>query len=709
MTIKLHTTLSSIRHAHRTDRYTTRTLIVRRGDSFPLVASGTVWTVTLVRPRLYKTSTPFEYSLGYSFKLPGDSLRERWTISQAPGSDRVDIYIPPDAKVGLYTLSDGESTIMLVVLFNPFCAQDLVYLPDRESVEEHVMNDIGFIWRGTHNSITSTQWNYSQFRTVVLLSALHLLDPLSIQERSDPIAVSRHLSAVVNASDADNGVLVGNWSGEYANGVAPTAWTGSADILSRYWTTNTPVRYAQCWVFAGVLTSILRSLGIPATSVSNFSSAHESTRPYNRIVEHFYSANGKPQPNRHLGSIWNFHVWNHAWMKRPDLNKLAASRGLAYDGWQVVDATPQEQSMGLFRLGPAPLQAIKHGFEEPFDCDFVISEVNADVVHFWDDGTGRYHAVQSFPRSVGRAISIKTPGSNARMDITSWYKFPEGSVEERKTFENRPSEYSLVGLDKQLDVAFELSADTQVKIGAEIKLDINMRNQITQSRQVLVHARSVVVDYTGRELETLWQQIKNVKVDPGAFNSANFFIRPAEYLHTLAKGAQAVMFDAAAYIQESRQPWSNEHVVRLARDDMLSIRVPPRVTLGQSAQAEVIVTNHTDLILSGCKLRIEGTGLTTVQEEQLQTISANSTKSHSFRFTPSEIGERSLVITLDSNELDDVVANAIVTVLQPSTRPDLDATRWDGADDTNIDGVINTSTAASASTSEPSKSRRCCC
>lgn len=33
----------------------------------------------------------------------------------------------------------------------------------------------------------------------------------------------------------------------------------------------------------------------------------------------------------------NFHVWNEAWMARPDL-------GPKYGGWQVIDATPQELS-----------------------------------------------------------------------------------------------------------------------------------------------------------------------------------------------------------------------------------------------------------------------------------------------------------------------------------------------------------------------------
>ena len=50
----------------------------------------------------------------------------------------------------------------------------------------------------------------------------------------------------------------------------------------------------------------------------------------------------------------NFHVWNEAWMKRVDLPD-------GYDGWQAVDATPQEVSLGLYQTGPAPLTAIRKG------------------------------------------------------------------------------------------------------------------------------------------------------------------------------------------------------------------------------------------------------------------------------------------------------------------------------------------------------------
>lgn len=66
----------------------------------------------------------------------------------------------------------------------------------------------------------------------------------------------------------------------------------------------------------------------------------------------------------------NFHVWNEAWMRRPDLPQ-------GFDGWQALDATPQEESEhgGGFKLGPAPVKAIKEGNSVPYDTNFVIAEV----------------------------------------------------------------------------------------------------------------------------------------------------------------------------------------------------------------------------------------------------------------------------------------------------------------------------------------------
>ena len=61
---------------------------------------------------------------------------------------------------------------------------------------------------------------------------------------------------LVQANDSDDqGVLTGNWSGDYDTGVKPWQWTGSVAIFKKYLESGEPVHYGQCWVFSGITTS----------------------------------------------------------------------------------------------------------------------------------------------------------------------------------------------------------------------------------------------------------------------------------------------------------------------------------------------------------------------------------------------------------------------------------------------------------------------
>lgn len=390
MAIDIQPTLSAVRTAHHTTKYKTADLVVRRGQSVRLTTDATPLSASLVPVRSAR-----RLSGSYSVRVTTSSTDQGWTLLPVDGeSAQVDLYIPVTAKVGRYRLRDlsdrRSRPVSLVVLFNPYSSEDTVHLDDPDARREYVQAEAGRRWCGGSNSFSGMAWTYAQFRTKVLLSAIDLLDRIPTNKRHDPVHVTRELSALLNSSDADSGVVTGNWSGDYAEGFAPTAWTGSLDILTSYWDSGSrPVRYGQCWVFAGVFTSVCRALGIPCMPISNFSSAHEN-KPYNRLVELYYDVEGKPIPRRARGSTWNFHVWNMVWMKRDYLAQAQQDHGLNYDGWQVVDGTPQETSGGLHQLGPCPVEAVKNGFNVDFDADFVISEVNADMAYHVQRGATRW-------------------------------------------------------------------------------------------------------------------------------------------------------------------------------------------------------------------------------------------------------------------------------------------------------------------------------
>ena len=79
-------------------------------------------------------------------------------------------------------------------------------------------------------------------------------------------------------------------------------------------------------------------MGIPSRPVTNFYSGQDFNEDLK--IRRKYDKNGKGSWIDDE-SIWNFHVWTEVWLARNDL-KVST-----YDGWQVIDATPQEKSEGI--------------------------------------------------------------------------------------------------------------------------------------------------------------------------------------------------------------------------------------------------------------------------------------------------------------------------------------------------------------------------
>ena len=64
----------------------------------------------------------------------------------------------------------------------------------------------------------------------------------------------------------------------------------------------------------------MRAIGIPARSITNFNSAHDTE--YNMTIDKFIDENGDESDKiSSYDSIWNFHVWSEGYFRRPDLPK----------------------------------------------------------------------------------------------------------------------------------------------------------------------------------------------------------------------------------------------------------------------------------------------------------------------------------------------------------------------------------------------------
>ena len=179
----------------------------------------------------------------------------------------------------------------MVVLFNAWSTSDPVYMRDDHERYEYVVNHRGMLYIG---DLRGTPWNLALYRPDCLRATLFLLENLSnltFEQKRDPIQVAREMSALVNIQD-ESGVLVGRWDGIYDDGKSPSFWRGSGEILQQYYQSRgQPVKYGQCWVFSGVLLTVLRILGIPSRSVTNFNSAHDTNR--NRTIDQYYDENNR--------------------------------------------------------------------------------------------------------------------------------------------------------------------------------------------------------------------------------------------------------------------------------------------------------------------------------------------------------------------------------------------------------------------------------
>jgi transglutaminase 1 len=154
-----------------------------------------------------------------------------------------------------------------------------------------------------------------QFHDIVLPAIMFLMEKtlFDYNVSADPVKVVRAISAMANSKD-DDGLLVLNWRSTHSDEIHPWQWTSTVPILEQYLHSNgQPVKYAQCWVFAAVTTTLCRALGIPARTVTNYASAYDIDDSL--TVDKFFSKTGEPISVTR-DSIWHYHAWTDCWMAR---------------------------------------------------------------------------------------------------------------------------------------------------------------------------------------------------------------------------------------------------------------------------------------------------------------------------------------------------------------------------------------------------------
>ncbi|KAH1024363.1 hypothetical protein HUJ05_003856 [Dendroctonus ponderosae] len=680
---------------HRTSKYEPMRrdyfaqLVVRRGQHFKL-------NITLSRPYdeqkdgisfIFVVEDEPKPSHGNGTMVAIPLLRKpdrhlRWNVvlhSSDGNVITVNVLTPPDTIVAKWKM-DVDTRILnggsycyswdtnIYILFNPWSKTDQVFMKSEEWREESVMNDVGIVYRGTYNRIKPVVWKYDQFEKDILdcsLYLVHVVGKVKSHYRSDPVKIARALAAAINSSD-DEGAVQGNWDTNHSGGTAPTKWIGSKEILQKYYKTKKPVKYGQCWVFSGVLTTG-KALGIPARTITNYSSAHDTESSL--TVDYYIDEKGSIIESS--DSIWNFHVWNEVWMTRPDL-------GREYSGWQAIDATPQEMSEDIYRCGPSAVVAVKEGeVLRPYDTSFLFAEVNADKI-FWRVNliNGRVQPIKLLRKDtygIGKLILTKAPGLLEKEDITSNYKHFEKSPEERSTMLKalRQSEsiFSRYYLNEDFnDIYFHMNLLDQAKIGEPFDVSLTMRNRsMTKNHPVSVILRVDAVTYQGKFVAAVKSEHFKVNVKPESTHEVKLTVTYEEYSR-IKVDQSAFNISCLASIEETKFEYYAQDDFRVRKPD---IKIVLRETAVETVPitADLWVENPLPVPLRKGEFTIEAPGLERKIKLKVKTVGPGEKAAGEFSFTPPTSGVFTVAAKFVSREMDDVDGHLEILVEPKKEQP----------------------------------------
>ncbi|CAL4102899.1 unnamed protein product, partial [Meganyctiphanes norvegica] len=613
---------------------------------------------------------------------------DKWDVKieqESTGKDLIlRVFAPASVPVGRWSLkiktglqdhsvtksmSEYTADNEAYILFNPFCKEDLVYMEDETDREEYVMNANGKVFMLKR----AKPWAFGQFEDVVLPVAVYILDLCRITdaERGNPIPVVRAITAGANHLDND-GILEGNWTGEYSGGVAPRKWISSVSIIEKYVQNGfRPVKYGQCWVFSAIVTTICRALGIPCRSVTNYVSAHDTNKSL--TLDKFFTKEGvelEEGPDGSYDSVWNFHVWNDVWMARPDLPN-------GYGGWQAIDGTPQEKSDDLSQCGPASLEAIRQGdIGLGFDGGFIFSEVNADVINWIEDedSPSGWKSTKTMKYHVGRKILTKKPGKDDDWEdtenIIDQYKNKEHTAAERLAIHNairgiKPAPYFDVGkVECKEDVSFDLTDIDKIQIGDNCVVKLNVKNNSNEPRSIMASLTTKSVYYTGVNHEMIKKIDGKFVLQPQETKEIVLDVKHAEYWNKLVEGCMVKMY-MICHIEETGQTFVDEDDFVIEKPK-LEIKVSEELKVGEVCQAVLTFKNPLNMPLTNCEVTVVGPGLMKDQHIKIaEPVPAEGVFSHQIQIKPCIPGEkRKIIAEFDARELFDIIGSKSVTAIE---------------------------------------------
>jgi len=614
----------------------------------------------------------------------------------------VEVSIPASCPVGMWrcvveTSSKEDTSARLqyrcaediYVIFNPFAKEDAVYMADEDRRQEFVMKDSGKIYTGGYRNVRGRPWIYGQFDDCVISAACVLLEMsgLSHAERGNPVKVIKALTSMIksspNKSDGEAiGLMEPRYDDNYSGGNSPHLWTGSVQIIEEFLRLGaSPVKYGQCWVMTGLMTTLCRALGLPARPVTAFVSAVDAqdTLTVDRFIDRYGDIQEQGPCSGQKDCVWSFRTWCDVWMQRADLLP-------EYSGWQALDPSRSfrdDRDIVKGPCGPCPVEALRRGdIGQRDDVDVFFSSMNAYVRYFYEDeesGWG-YSPFRQFKYPVSRYVISKSVG---RLDekgdddcdnLTSTYR-DELSTDEDKfstfnscrglkdypSFEYQAAAHNWMEFDpnetddRKFDVKFSLETPERVMIGQSFTIPVMVTNNSQEARTMQTSICTRSMYYTSSLGAYLKRSSTQMTLEPEEVQTISLTLNPEDYEDKLL-GMSYVKVTVTGFVQETGQSYVDELDFRFNKP-WIKIETSD-MKVGEESEADLRFTNPLDVLLTDCFLTFEVSG-----SVRPRTIRINRdirpreafTLTHSF--IPRCAGERHVVACFASRQLSDVVGH----------------------------------------------------
>ncbi|XP_066055349.1 protein 4.2-like isoform X3 [Chamaea fasciata] len=550
---------------------------------------------------------------------------------------------------------------------------DDVFLANEVQRQEYILNQDGIIYQGTENAILAQPWDFNQFEEnmvdicfILLALGEHFQREKDLAQRKNPVHVCRAVAAMLNCNEFRN--LTEYDPGQHYNGTPPSKWLGSSPILQQWIASKfQPVRYGRCWVFAAVLCSVLRCLGIPTRVVTGFTWAHNTKSSLS--VDEYYDEDGTLLAQDKSARVWTFHVWNECWMARTDLLP-------EYSGWQALDATCQEKGKDLSFCGPAPVHAIKEGDTlVDYDVCYFFAAINAKC-HVWiHKADDTLKPAFGGTKYTGNNISTKGVGSERCEDITQNYKYPEGSLQEKRVLDKAYRNMKELGitssssstqfifiptaLEEPVNLFIHLQSSSSLQLGQDITLSIQMFNYSGREKATHLVAGIQALHYNGVPIAQVWKEEFHFNLQSNSVNNLQVSVPYTWFGKELGENnllrLTAVLRDEDSFYMYLAQEEISICESPLTIEFQLICffqQFPENIVQYEPSTAKITLQNPLMEPLEQCVIAVAGRGLIYRQRNyRLGSVQAKSTQELQIPFTPTRAGPRRLTARLTCLQL----------------------------------------------------------